>query len=110
MGAKLFAFMVLFAGLAIWLALRFWRRRNAPASSPNGPEVSVKAELASTRTRGWTFFNLVLANHSRMRVAIVDATFVMTDLVAEFQANPPAKQTTLKIRRIVKPGEAFRSA
>jgi hypothetical protein len=101
-----FAVMVLSAGLAVWLALGFWQRRNAPTSSSAGPEISVKAELACTRVRGWTFFNLVLANHSRMRVAIVDATFVMTDLLAEFQASPPARQATLKIRRIVKPGEA----
>jgi len=102
---KFFAVIASSAGLAVWLALRFWRR-NAPTSSPAGPEVKVKAELACTRARGWTFFNLELVNHSRMRVAIVDATFVMTDLVAEFQASPPTKQATLKIRHIVKPGEA----
>jgi hypothetical protein len=104
MGTKLFALMVLSGGLAVLLALRFWRRHNAPNSSR---EVCVKAELASTRTRGWTFFNLVLANHSRMRVAIVDVTLVMTDLVAKFQSGPPANQTTLKIRRMVKPGEVL---
>ena len=98
--------MVLSAGLAAWLALKILaapRRTNAFARRSRG---DVKAELDMHPGPGWTFFNLVLANHSRMRVAIVDATFVMTDLVAEFQASPPTKQATLKIRRIVKPGEA----
>lgn len=107
MGVKFVVVVVLFAGLAAWLALRFWWRRDAPTSSPIDPEVDVRAELVSTRTRGWTFFNLVLANHSRMRVAIVDATLVMTDLVANLQASPPTRQTTVKIRRILKSGEAL---
>jgi hypothetical protein len=97
------AALVVAVGLAAWLALKFWRDR-APSSTPVDPEVSVKADLQVSRAHGWTFFNLVLANRSRMRIAVVDATFTISGLVAKFQAGPPAKETTFKIRRIVKPG------
>ncbi len=56
-----------------------------------------------SRTHGWTFFNLVLENRSRMRIAVVDATFTFSSLVAKYQAGPAAAETTFKIRRIVKP-------
>ena len=67
--------------------------------------MNVKAELQVSRAHGWTFFNLVLRNRSRMRVAVVDATFTISDLVAKFQAHPPAKETTFKIRHIVMPSD-----
>ena len=37
----------------------------------------------------------------------MDATFSVADLWAKFQACPPTKETTAKIRSVVKPGEAF---
>jgi len=90
--------------LAAWVALRFWQDR-APSSEPADPEVDVRAELKATRDQGWTFFNLVLVNRSRMRVAIVDATFAITGLVAKFQASPPTRETTFKLRRFVMSGD-----
>lgn len=102
LGLKLVVLLVFVLGLAGWLALRFWRDR-APSSKPNDPEVNVKVELQVSRTHGWTFFNLVLENRSRMRIAVVDATFTINGLVAKFQASPASKETTFKIRRIVKP-------
>jgi hypothetical protein len=89
---------------SVWLALKFWERRNVPTCSPADPEVNVKAELAATRARGWVFFNLMLANRSRMRISVVDATFSIAGLSAKFQACPPTKETTVKIRSVVKPG------
>lgn len=97
------AVLVVVVGLGAWLALRFWHDR-APSSKPIDPEVNVKAELQVSRARGWTFFNLALANRSRMRIAVVDATFTISDLAAKFQATQPAKETTFKIRRTVNPG------
>jgi hypothetical protein len=87
-----------------WVALKFWQDR-APSSEPADPEVRVEAELKATRTHGWTFFNLALLNRSRMKIAVVDATFSMTGLVAKFQALPPANETTFKVRRFIKPGD-----
>ena len=97
------AVLLITAALAAWLALRFWQDR-APASKPIDPDVSVRAELQVSRTQGWTFFNLVLVNRSRMRIAVVDATFTISGLVAKFQAGPATKETTFKIRRILMPG------
>lgn len=97
------AVLLIGVGLAAWLALKFWQDR-APASKPIDPEVNVKAELRVSRTHGWTFFNLVLVNRSRMRIAVVDATFTISGLVAKFQASPATKETTFKIRRILMPG------
>jgi len=86
--------------------MKFWRR-GTRSSVTGDPEVHVEAELEMTRTRGWTFFNLVVTNHSRMRVAVVDATLSINGLVAKFQACPATKQATLKIRHVAKPGEVF---
>jgi hypothetical protein len=86
--------------------MKSWRR-GVPSSLTGDPEVHVEAELEITRTHGWTFFNLVVANHSRMRVAVVDATLSINGLVAKFQACPATKQSTLKIRHVAKPGEVF---
>jgi hypothetical protein len=95
--------VVVILGMAGWLVFKFWRDK-APSSRPADPEVNVKAELQVSRTHGWTFFNLVLENRSRMRVAVVDATFTISGLVAKFQAGPAARETTFKIRRTVVPG------
>ena len=92
------------ACLLAWVALKFWQDRS-PSSEPVDPEVRVEAELKATRTQGWTFFNLMLLNRSRMRIAVVDATFSITDLVAKFQAFPSTKETTLKVRRFVAAGD-----
>jgi hypothetical protein len=97
------AVLLIGAGLAGWLALRFWQDR-APTSKPVDPDINVRAELQVSRTHGWTFFNLVLVNRSRMRIAVVDATFTISGLVAKFQASPVTKETTFKIRRILTPG------
>jgi hypothetical protein len=90
--------------LLAWVALKFWQDR-APSSEPLDPEVRVEAELKATRTQGWTFFNLMLLNRSRMRIAVVDATFSITGLVAKFQAFPATKATTFKVRRFLTPGD-----
>lgn len=87
-----------------WVALKFWQDR-APSSEPADPEVRVEAELKAIRTHGWTFFNLTLLNHSRMKIAVVDTTFSITGLVAKFQALSSAKETTFKVRRFIKPGD-----
>lgn len=92
------------ACLLAWVALKFWQDR-PPSSVPADPEVRVEAELKATRTQGWTFFNLMLLNRSRMKIAIVDATFSITGLVAKFQAFPATKETTYKVRRFVTPGD-----
>jgi hypothetical protein len=104
---KLFVVVVMGVSVAMWLALKFWKRRNAPVCSPADPEVNVKAELSATRARGWIFFNLVLENRSRMAISVVDATFSIAGLAAKFQACPPNRETTAKIRCVVKPGEIF---
>ncbi len=101
---KLLLIFVPLVCLLAWVALKFWQDR-APSSEPADPEVDVRAELKATRAQGWTFFNLVLLNRSRMRVAVVDATFSITDLTAKFQASPPTKETTFKLRRFVKPAD-----
>ena len=90
--------------MLVWVALKFWQDR-APSSEPVDPEVDVRAQLKATRTHGWTFFNLVLLNRSRMRVAVVDATFSIAELKAKSQAHPPMKETTFKVRRFVKPSD-----
>jgi hypothetical protein len=87
-----------------WIALKFWQDR-PPSSEPVDPDVDVEAELKSTRNRGWTFFNLVLLNRSRMRISVVDVTFSIIDLVARHQAFPSTKESTFKVRRFVKPGD-----
>ena len=102
---KIFIVIGVAAGCVAWLVLEFRQRRNAPTSSPADPEVNVTAELSATHARGWTFFNLVLANRSRMMVSVVDATFSIADLSAKFQACPAKKEMTVKIRSAVKPGE-----
>lgn len=94
--------LALSVALVVLLALRLWRHR-----SPADSEVDVKAELQVTRNRGWTFFHLVVLNRSRMKIAVVDATLTVTDLVAKFQATPATDRTTLKIRHIVKPGDTL---
>jgi hypothetical protein len=90
--------------LLAWVALKFWQDR-APSSEPVDPEVDVQAELKATRSQGWTFFNLVLLNRSRMRVSVVDVTFSIIDLVAKYRAHPSTKETTFKVRRFVQPGD-----
>jgi hypothetical protein len=92
------------ACLLSWVALKFWQDR-APSSEPVDPEVDVKAGLKATRAQGWTFFNLVLLNRSRMRLSVVDVTFSIIDLVARHQAFPATKETTFKVRRFVQPGD-----
>jgi hypothetical protein len=101
---KLLLLVIPLVCLAAWAALRSWQDR-APSAEPADPEVDVRAELKATRAQGWTFFNLVLVNRSRMRVAIVDATFAITGLVANFQASPPTKETTFKLRHFVMSGD-----
>lgn len=100
---SIIAVLIVIVGLAVWLSVHFWRDR-APSSKPIDPEVNVKAELQASRTQGWTFFNLVLVNRSRMRISVVDATFTISGLAAKFQATQPLKETTLKIRRTIAPG------
>lgn len=86
----------------VWLALKVWRDNRGLDS-----EVNLKADLHVSKDQGWTFFNLLLVNGCRMNVAVVDATFTISGLVAQFQASPAATETTFKIRRIVKPGAAL---
>jgi hypothetical protein len=101
---KLLLPLVPLACLLAWVALKFWQDR-APSSEPVDPEVNVEAGLKATRAQGWTFFNLVLLNRSRMRVSVVDVTFSIIDLVAKHQAHPATKETTFKVRRFVQPGD-----
>jgi hypothetical protein len=101
---KLLLVFVPLVCLSAWVALKFWQDR-APSSEPVDPEVRVEAELKATRTQGWTFFNLELLNRSRMKIAVVDATFSITGLVAKFQAFPATEETTFKVRRFVAPGD-----
>lgn len=89
---------------AAWLGSKFYRDR-APRSKPIDPEINVKAQLQVTRTHGWTFFNMVLENRSRMRISVVDVTFSITNLVAKHQACPPTEETTFKIHRAVNAGD-----
>jgi hypothetical protein len=104
---KLLLLLVPLLFVLAWVALKFWQDR-APSSEPADPEVDVEAGLKTTRFQGWTFFNLELLNRSRMRIAVVDATFSITDLVAKFQATAPTKETTFKVRRFVKPSDILR--
>lgn len=92
-------------GGRLWIRLLPWLRKNRPES--NSAPIKFAPRLELTRESGWVYLELLLANRSSWTVWVQEATVVLTDLEAEWQAASSNGQAKYEILQNVVPHETL---
>jgi hypothetical protein len=92
-----------FIGVAGWVALRSWRRKEnqTAGSSDDG----FRPRIVFTRREGWVSLNLNLENPSQEKIWAEEAELVLTELVAQNQTAEAPLREIQKIRQTINPGD-----
>ncbi|HET6145474.1 MAG TPA: hypothetical protein VFE02_18375 [Candidatus Acidoferrales bacterium] len=78
-----------------WIHLLPWRQKNK--AETKSAQIKFTCQLAFTHENGWDYLELQLVNRSSWSVWVEEATIVLSDLDAAFQAALPVEQVKIKI-------------